>query len=135
MGDQRLQKPRFQKIEEIKPGKHCYNIYAIVKKLEKKDVTKYNGEIIKVAEGLLGDETGCAEFRFVGEYIDKLSEGRVISIRNGRSEVHNEHLRLEIDIFGKVSAEPDVEISSVNESNNLSAVAYVLKKGDRNRRD
>jgi ssDNA-binding replication factor A large subunit len=59
-----------------------------------------------MAEGTVGDETGSAEFRFVGDWIDKLSEGRVIAIRNGRANVIKEYLRLEIDIFGKVSVEP-----------------------------
>merc|ERR1711862_482070 len=81
-----LRKPKFIKMSEIKPGRHCYNVYCTVRSLEKKDVTKYNGQVIKMAEGLVGDDTACANFRFVGDWIDKLSEGRVISIRNGRSE-------------------------------------------------
>jgi len=103
--------------------------------LEKKDVTKYNGQVIKMAEGLIGDETASANFRFVGDWIDKLSEGRVISIRNGRSEVVNEHLRLETDIFGKVQVEPDVQIDTLNEDNNLSEVAYVKKSKKRDDRE
>merc|ERR1711862_723069 len=126
-----LRKPKFIKMSEIKPGRHCCNVYCTVRSLEKKDVTKYNGQVIKMAEGLVGDDTACANFRFVGHWIDKLSEGRVVSIRNGRSEVVNEHLRLETDIFGKVSVEPDVQIDSFNDENNLSQVAYVKKNRGR----
>jgi len=122
-------------MSEVKPGRHCYNVYATIKSLEKKDVTKYNGQVIKMAEGLIGDETASANFRFVGDWIDKLSEGRVISIRNGRSEVVNEHLRLETDIFGKVQVEPDVQIDTLNEDNNLSEVAYVKKSKKRDDRE
>merc|ERR1711935_1204427 len=130
-----LKKPKFIKVSEVKPGRHCYNVYCTIKTLEKKDVTKYNGQVIKMAEGLIGDDTACANFRFVGDWIDKLSEGRVISIRNGRSEVVNEHLRLETDIFGKVQVEPEVQIDSLNEENNLSEVAYVKKSKKRDDRE
>ena len=38
--------------------------------------------------------------------MDKVQVGALIAIRNGRSEVVDEHIRLEVDKFGKISAEP-----------------------------
>ena len=39
---------------------------------------------------------------------DLVKEGMVYSFRNGRSEVVDEHIRLEVDKFGKVQEEPEV---------------------------
>merc|ERR1712129_351622 len=123
----RLQKPFFCKMNDIKPGKHCYNVYCKVIKLNASEITKFNGEGIRIADGVVGDETGVANFRLVGENVDKVKEGQVISIRNGRSEVVDEHIRLEVDKFGKI-AEEDRDIESMKDDNNISAFAYIKKE-------
>ena len=43
---------------------------------------------------------------FLVENVDKVKDGDIIALRNGRSEVVDEHIRLELDKFGKVSQEP-----------------------------
>merc|ERR1711976_544932 len=87
---QRLQKPTFCNINEIKAGRHCYNVYCQVVKLNCSEITKFNGEVIRIADGVVGDDTG----------VDNFKEEMVIAIRNGRSEVVDEHIRLEVDKFG-----------------------------------
>jgi hypothetical protein len=52
----------------------------------------------------------------------------ILSIRNGRSEVVDEHIRLEVDKFGKVMEEPEVPITGVKNSENISSYAYVKKE-------
>merc|ERR1712110_231267 len=101
----RLQKPYFCKMNDIKPGKHCYNVYCQVLSVNASEITKFNGEVIRIADGVVGDETGVANFRLVGENCDLVKEGSAISIRNGRSEVVDGHIRLEVDKFGKIDLE------------------------------
>ena len=69
---------------------------------------------------VVGDETGCIDARITGENAKFMVKGNVLALRNGRSTVFQEHMRLEIDRWGKITNE-EVEIESVNEENNLSA--------------
>merc|ERR1711862_829293 len=123
----RLQKPYFCKINDIKPGRHCYNVYCQVLSVNASEITKFNGEVIRIADGVVGDETGVANFRLVGENCDLVKESQCISIRNGRSEVVDEHIRLEVDKFGKISSE-EKTFASVKNDNNISAFAYIKKE-------
>merc|ERR1712032_582780 len=125
---QRLQKPTFCKVTDIKAGRHCYNVYCKVIELNASEITKFNGEVIRIADGVLGDETGVANFRLVGDNVDKVKVDQAISIRNGRSEVVDEHIRLEVDKFGKVQEEPEKNIERVKNSENISSYAYVKKE-------
>ena len=51
------------------------------------------------------------------ENAEKFQKGKIISIRNGRSEVFKERMRLEIDRWGKIQDEPVIrEISFVKVS-------------------
>ncbi len=59
------------------------------------------------------------------EQVDLIKEGAVITVRNAHAKVFNEHLRLEVDKWGKLEAS-SVKIDSVNTSNNLSDVEYEL---------
>jgi len=91
------------------------------------EITKFNGEVIRIADGVVGDDSGVANFRFVGENADRVKEGQTISIRNGRSEVVDEHIRLEVDKFGKI-ADEETKIENCKLDNNISSFAYIKKE-------
>ena len=74
---------------------------------------------------MAGDETGVANLRLKGELVEKLVEGTVIAIRNGRVMIVKGHIRLEIDRWGKVT----VEVSLINFESLLS------KESCNNKRD
>merc|ERR1712039_1027253 len=112
MSSTRLQKPTFCRITDLNAS----------------EITKFNGEVIRIADGVVGDETGVANFRLVGDNVDKVKTNMVVSIRNGRSEVVDEHIRLEVDKFGKVQEEAEVTIGEVKSSENISSYAYVKKE-------
>ena len=95
-------KPVFSKIENIKPGVHCFNVYCKVLKAAHSSITRQTGDKLIICEGVVADSTACANFRFEGENAEFLKEGMIIAIRNGRSEVVQEHVRLEVDKFGRV---------------------------------
>merc|ERR1711988_1419147 len=128
MNNQKLMKPVFSKMSEIRAGRHCYNVYVRVVEMNVSEINKFNGETIKICDGVVGDETACSNFRLVGDNIDKIKKDMVISLRNGRSEVVDEHIRLEVDKFGKVQEEPDVTISNPKTEENISSYAYVKKE-------
>jgi len=124
----RLVKPNFLKINEIKAGRHCYNIYCKVTEMKVSEITKFNGEVIRICDGVVGDETAVSNFRLVGDNVDKIAQNMVISIRNGRSEVVDEHIRLEVDKFGKVQEEKETTIDRTKVEENISSYAYVKKE-------
>ena len=49
----------------------------------------------------------------------------MITVRNCHANVTNEHLRLEVDRWGKIEASKE-SVPSVNTANNLSDVEYEL---------
>ena len=119
-----MRTPTYQKIENITPNRHCYNIYCKVIEVATESITLKNGEVLKVAKGVVGDETAVANFRVAGKYAELFKLNTVVCIRNGKSNVFDETIRLELDNFGKVTQE-SVQISNVNKSKNISAVKYV----------
>ncbi len=129
-----LTKPQFRRIAEVKAGKHCYNVYAKVIKATHQNVTRPSGDVIKVVEGVVADPSGCANFRFEGENADLVKEGATIAIRNGRSQVVNEYIRLEVDKFGRITSEDASNVPSTNTSVNISAEAYVKENKGSDRR-
>ena len=120
-----LKKPTFTKIKDINAGHHCYHVYGKIVKATATETTRASGDKVNIVEGVIADETGCASFHFEGSNVDHVTQGAVVAIRNGRSEVVNEHIRLEVDKFGKISKEDAGLIKTTNTSNDISAEAYV----------
>ena len=127
MQNKELQKPTFIKIAEIVPGRHCYHVYGKILEVKTSNITRLSGDVIKIAEGKIADDSGCANFRFEGKNVDLLKQGGVVAVRNGRSEVVDEHIRLEVDKFGKISTEDASNVKSTNTERNISAVPYEKK--------
>ena len=128
-----LQKPVFGKISDIKPGKHCYHVYGKVLKATFAETTRMSGDKVRIADGIIGDETGTAAFHFEGPAVDQIAVGTVIAIRNGRSDVVEEHISLQVDKFGKVTKEDAAHVKSVDEApaKNISAIEYQKVNKDR----
>lgn len=79
--------------------------YAKVVSSQINEVPRISGDKLIVAEGQLGDETGVINFRVVGDFAGKLGKDRIVAVRNARSEVFQEHMRIELDRWGKISEE------------------------------
>ena len=85
-----------------------------------------SNSLSRVAECVVGDETGCVNLMAYDDQLDIVKEGAKITIRNAHANVVKEHLRLEIDKWAKVEASSFNNVASVNLSNNASAVEYEL---------
>ena len=57
--------------------------------------------------------------------LDVIKEGAVVTIRNAHAKVFKEHLRIEVDKWGKVEPS-NVKIPNVNLTRDLSEIAYEL---------
>ena len=90
-----------------------------------KERRRYDGSSIRQADCIVGDAYGCIKLIAKNEQIDIVKEGATITVRNCHANVVEEHLRLEVDKWGKI--EPSTEkIDKVLQTNNLSDVEYEL---------
>ena len=62
-----------------------------------------------------------------GDHAKLVKEGATIALRNGKSNVVNEHILLEMDRFGKVSVEDDSKVKSTNIEKNISGATWEKK--------
>jgi len=122
-----LRKPQFVSVDKIRPGANGFNVYLKVQQVNFEKATKVDGTTLEIADALCGDETGCVKVRAIGENAAKFQVGKIVAIRNGRSVVFKERLRLEIDRWGKITSESGVDVKDVNTKNNLSDVEYEMK--------
>ena len=76
------------KLEDIKPGKHGYNVYVKVLKASHEQAKRADGSTLEICEAQVGDETATINVRIIGEYAPLLIQDKIIAIRNGRSEVY-----------------------------------------------
>ena len=83
-----------------------FNAYVRVEEVTNTStVVRRDGQTAPLVEGLVGDETGVISFRVIGEYAHLLVKGKVVAWRNGISEVFDEHQRLSLDKFGRLTVE------------------------------
>ena len=106
--------PTFITMKELKPGTHV-NMHLKVQSVRViRERRRYDSNSLsRVAECLVGDETGCVNLMAYDDQLDIVKEGACITIRNVHANVVKEHLRLEIDKWAKVEA-GTVDVKSVN---------------------
>lgn len=111
------------KVGDLGPNSRRFTVTVKVLSVgeEKTVFSRRDGAEHRVAEALVGDETGTILLSLWDEDIDKLreKEGSSITIRNGYVTVFRDSMRLSLGRFGQVE-EPLREIEEVDESNNLS---------------
>ena len=78
----------------------------------------------KVAEALVGDETGCVYLNLWDDNIEKVKEGEVISIKNGYVNLFRGNMRLNIGRYGSFETVTEPQITNVNTENNVSSKQY-----------
>ncbi len=116
-----MSREEFVKIERLRPFDRNVNLVVKVVDIgEEREVTsRRDGSTHRVAEALVGDETGCIWLTLWDDNIDKVSVGSVFEIRNGYVSLFRGSMRLNVGRRGTIKP-VEVEISEVNTSNNLS---------------
>lgn len=120
----KLQKPTFIKVKEIKPAVHCYHVYAQILSAKKSENVTNNGRVIPVVEGVLADDSASANYKFTGNHAALIEVGKKLAVRNGKSNVVEDHILLELDQFGRVTEEEKVPFDHVNKDLNISAASW-----------
>jgi len=111
----------FVKVDALKPSLRNVNVTLRVVGIgEPRSVTsRRDYSVHRVAEALVGDETGCVLLNVWDDQISVFNKGNVIEIKNGYTSLFRGFLRLNIGRRGAVE-KVDKEIGEVNKENNLS---------------
>uniref|UniRef100_A0A0A8XQH4 Single-stranded DNA binding protein Ssb-like OB fold domain-containing protein n=1 Tax=Arundo donax TaxID=35708 RepID=A0A0A8XQH4_ARUDO len=127
-------KPVFVKVDQLKPGTAGHTLVAKV--LNSKTVLQKGrpgpaaaagpaARPTRIAEGLIGDETGCILFTARNEQVDLLKPDNTVIIRNAKIDMFKGSMRLAVDKWGRIEVTEPASFT-VKEDNNLSLVEYEL---------
>ena len=113
------------KVETLTPQSRGVNtIVKVVSKGEVRSVTGRDYSVRRVADALVGDETGCLYMTLWDDKIDAINEGATLSITNGYINLFRGNMRINIGKYGSYELVEDSPINEVNTENNLSDKKY-----------
>ena len=92
-----------------------------------------DGQLHRVAEALVGDESGTVLMTLWDENIGRFSVGDVVEVENGYAGTFRGSLRLNIGKYGTIDKK-NVAIEEVDTDNNLSEREYRRQYPQRRRR-
>ncbi len=123
------------KISDLTTYSRRVNLVAkILEEGEVREVSSSSdGQLHRVAEALVGDETGTVLMTLWDENIDRFGVGDVVEIENGYAGTFRGSLRLNVGKYGTIDKK-DVAIEEVNTENNLSDREYRRQYPQRRRR-
>ncbi len=110
------------KVKDLTPKSNKVNV--LVKAMgvgEPKEIpNRFGGEAKRVAEAMVGDETGTILLSLWQDQIGSVKEGDVMSIENGYVSLVRGHMHLNVGKYGKMT-KSDKEIPNVNTEIDVSA--------------
>ncbi|MBN2336543.1 single-stranded DNA-binding protein [Candidatus Bathyarchaeota archaeon] len=112
-------------------------VNLIAKVMELGDIREVSsssdGQLHRVAEALVGDETGTVLLTLWDENIDRFGVGDVVAVDNGYAGTFRGSLRLNVGKYGTID-KTVAAIEAVNVENNLSDREYRRQYPQRRRR-
>lgn len=117
------------KVKNLSPhSKRVDTVVKVVSKGPSRRVTsRRNYTTHRVAEALVGDETGSIYLTLWDDTIEGIDMGDTITIRNGYVKLFRGSMRLNIGRYGTFKTVEESPISEVNTENNLSDKRYRRK--------
>lgn len=126
-----LRRATYVTVDELDPNERGANLVVEVLSVEVVCANKRpDGTVIRVAEVLVGDESGCVVLTARNEQIELLKECKVAVVRNSKVDMYHNFMRVSVDKWGKISAHPDGIASTppaptcINREHNLSTIEY-----------
>ena len=125
----RFNEPVDVKIGELKPNSRSVNVLGkVVSKGSVKEVPSgRDGSTHRVAEVLLGDETGSIYLTLWDDDIDKVEVGNSVYLKNGYVSLFRGHMRLNVGRYGVLEVLETPFEGNVNLENNLSEKEYEMR--------
>jgi len=121
----------FVKVSDLSPTSKGVNLKVkVVGKTEPREVvSRKDGSIHRVAEAIVGDETGIILMTLWDTRIDEVEIGDVLEIVNAFVTLYRGSMRLNVGRYGTIIKLEGEDIEEVNEENNLSAMRFPEHRG------
>lgn len=124
-GEEPSESEELVKVGTLTPNSRGVNtIVKVVSKGEVRSVTGRDYSVRRVADALVGDETGCIYMTLWDDKIDAINEEATLSITNGYINLFRGNMRINIGKYGSYELVEDSPITEVNTENNLSDKRY-----------
>ncbi|KAA8515222.1 hypothetical protein F0562_018401 [Nyssa sinensis] len=130
-----MRKPVFIKVDQLKPGTsgHTLTVKVLISNtvLQNKGRNAATSQILhrggrtRIAECLIGDETGTILFTARNDQIDLMKPDTTVILRNAKIDMFKGSMRLAVDKWGRIEVTEPANFV-VKEDNNLSLVEYEL---------
>lgn len=124
-----MRKPVFTKVDQLKPGTNGHNLTVKVLTsntvLQKARPGPQQLRHTRIAECLVGDETGTIIFSARNDQVDLVIPGATVILRNAKIDMFKGSMRLAVDKWGRVEVTEAADFE-VKEDNNLSLIEYEL---------
>jgi len=128
-----LRKPVFTKVDQLRPGTNGHTLTVKVvsatpvpgRARPGATTTTASPRAPRIAECLVGDETGAIVFTARNDQVDLLKPDATVILRNAKIDMFKGSMRLAVDKWGRIEATEPASFT-VKEDNNLSLVEYEL---------
>lgn len=124
-----MRKPVFTKVDQLRPGTsgHTLTVKVVTAKMVLQKGRPDGSQVrqMRIAECLVGDETGVIVFTARNEQVDLVKAASTVILRNAKIDMFRGSMRLAVDKWGRVEVTEDADFE-VKEDNNLSLVEYEL---------
>ncbi|XP_074585625.1 uncharacterized protein At4g28440-like [Curcuma longa] len=124
-----MRKPEFTKVNQLRPGTNGHTL--VVKVVDAKMVLakgRPNGPQVRqmrLAECLVGDETGMIIFTARNEQVDLMKADTTVILRNAKIDMFKGSMRLAVDKWGRIEVADPADFT-VKQDNNLSLIEFEL---------
>lgn len=118
-------------------SRRIYTVVKVMSKTEEREVTsRRDMSTHRVAEALVGDETGTVYMTLWDDVLDAVEEGMVLNIKDAYINLFQGSMRLNLGRYGSYDVLDEAPFDDVNMDNNLSSKMFDQPRGygrDRNR--
>ncbi|CAD5190677.1 uncharacterized protein At4g28440-like [Musa acuminata AAA Group] len=124
-----MRKPEFTKVDQLRPGTtgHTLTVKVVSSKmvLQKGRTAGPQVRQMRLAECLVGDETGMIVFTARNDQVDVMKPDSTIILRNAKIDMFKGSMRLAVDKWGRIEVTDPADFT-VKEDSNLSLIEYEL---------
>jgi replication factor A1 len=124
-----MRKPVFTKVDQIRPGTsgHTLTVKVVDSKMIMQRGRPDGPQMrqTKIAECLIGDETGMIVFTARNDQVDLMKTGATVTLRNAKIDMFKGSMRMAVDKWGRIEVSEPADFT-VKEDNNLSLIEYEL---------
>jgi replication factor A1 len=111
-------------------SRRVYTVVKVMSKTEVREVTsRKDMSTHRVAEALVGDDTGSIYLTLWDDVLDEVEEGLVMNIKDAYVNLFRGSMRLNLGRYGSYETLEEAPFEDVNLDNNLSSKVFEQQSG------